>query len=281
MRPQGERELGTRTELKNINSFRFVERAIDFEIERQIDVLESGGEVVQETRLYDPERNETRPMRGKEEAHDYRYFPDPDLPPMVLDDALVDAVRQTLPELPDAKRRRLTDRYGLGADDAQQLTASRETAEYFEAAVDAAGGDAQAKPVANWILGELSSFLNRDGIDIDAAPVEAAMLGGLIRRIADGTVSGKIAKDVFAAMWQGAGDADAVIDQRGLRQITDSAQIETVVDEVLAAHPEQVAQYRAGQQKVFGYLVGQVMKATRGQANPGRVNEILRARLER
>ncbi len=281
VRPQGESELGTRTELKNINSFRFIERALDYEIERQIDVLESGGKVVQETRLYDPERNETRPMRGKEEAHDYRYFPDPDLPPMVLDDAFVEAVGQTLPELPDAKRRRLVDRYGLGADDAQQLTASRETAEYFEAAVNAAGGDGQAKPVANWIVGELSSFLNRDGIDIDVAPVSAALLGGLIRRIDDGTVSGKIAKDVFAAMWQGAGDADAVIDQRGLRQITDSAQIETVVDEVLAAHPEQVAQYRAGQQKVFGYLVGQVMKATRGKANPGQVNVILRTRLER
>ncbi|NIP87811.1 MAG: Asp-tRNA(Asn)/Glu-tRNA(Gln) amidotransferase subunit GatB [Gammaproteobacteria bacterium] len=280
VRREGEAELGTRTEIKNLNSFRFVERALAFEVERQIDILESGGAVVQETRLYDAERNETRPMRSKEEAHDYRYFPDPDLPPMVLEETFIDNVRVSLPELPDAKRERFIAQYHLAESLAGQLTAARETAEYFEAALPTAGESADAKLTANWIVGELSSYLNRDDLSIQDAPVSPAMLGGLMRRVADGTISGKIAKDVFAAMWMGEGDSESIIEQRGLRQITDSGQIARLVDDVLATHQDQLAQYRAGQHKVLGYLVGQVMKAAKGKANPKQVNEILRQRLE-
>ena len=277
VRRRGESALGTRTEIKNLNSFRFVERAIRYEIERQIEVLESGGSVVQETRLYDDARDETRGMRGKEEAEDYRYFPDPDLLPVELAPGYVEQIRESLPELPDARRARFAAEYGLGAEEAGQLTASRATADYFEAAAAAAPGAARA--IANWIVGDLAARLNREDSSIADAPVTAVMLGGLVNRIEDGTISGKIAKEVFDAMWRGEGDADEVIESRGLRQLSDSAAIERLVAEVVAANPDQVAQYRAGREKVLGFFVGRVMKATGGKANPQQVNEILRRHL--
>ena len=276
IRPRGQAHFGTRTELKNLNSFRFVERALRFEVERQIDVLEGGGEVVQETRLYDPERDETRPMRGKEEANDYRYFPDPDLLPVEIDDDMIAALVESLPELPDAKRGRFMEQYGLGHYDAGLLTANRATADYFEAAL-AAGGD--PKLAANWVAGELSGALNRDGVDIAQSPVDAAMLGGLLARIADNTISGKMAKQVFEAMWRGEGDADAIIEAQGLKQITDSGALEKIVDEVVTKNPGQAEQFKAGKGKLLGFFVGQVMKATQGKANPKQVNELLRKRL--
>ena len=277
VRPSGQETLGTRAELKNLNSFRFIEKAIAFEIERQIDILEEGGQVVQETRLYDADRDETRPMRSKEEANDYRYFPDPDLLPLVIEDEQVEQIRQTLPELPDDKHRRFGSEFGLADDDLDQLTADRATADYFEALVDGLGGE--AKLAANWMLGELAAALNRAGLTIEQSKVDPAAMAGLLRRIADKTISGKIAKDVFEAMWEGAGDADAVIRDRGLEQITDDSAIEAAVDQVIAASPEQVQQFRDGKTKVIGYLVGQVMKATQGKANPQQVNEILRNKL--
>ncbi len=279
LRPKGTKTLGTRTELKNINSFRFVERAIAYEIERQTDVLEGSGEVVQETRLYDPNKDETRSMRGKEEAHDYRYFPDPDLPPLEIDEEFIEQVRHSLPELPDAKRTRFKQQYGLSVYDAAVLTATRELADYYEEVVRASGVD--PKLVANWVSGELSGYLNRDNRNVEDSPVSAPMLAGLIKRIADETISGKIAKDVLEAMWNGEGEADAVIAKRGLKQITDAGAIEQVIDQVLNANPKQVEQYRGGQQKVFGYFIGQVMKATGGKANPQQLNELLRRKLDR
>ena len=274
VRPAGQEAFGTRAEIKNINSFRFVERAINFEIERQIDLIESGGEVVQETRLYDADKNETRPMRSKEEANDYRYFPDPDLLPVELDQAFIDAVAATLPELPDARRERFISEYGLSHYDAGVLTASREMAEFFEETVAAADGE--GKLSANWVMGELAGLLNKEGRDITTSPVSPQMLGGMLRRISDGTISGKIAKQVFEAMWAGEGDADAVIEKKGLKQITDTGAIEKIVRDVLANHPGQVEQYKGGQDKLLGFFVGQVMKATQGKANPGEVNKILR-----
>ncbi len=278
VRRDGERKLGTRTELKNLNSFRFLERAINFEIERQIDVLEEGGRVVQETRLYDAERDETRPMRTKEEANDYRYFPDPDLLPVEIDEATIEAVRESLPELPDAKRRRLGEQYGVKADDAAVLSGSRALADYFESVAGAAAGDGQT--VANWVLGELAAALNRDGLDIAASRIGPAQLAQLLDRIVDGTLSGKLAKQVFEAMWAGEGDADAVIEAKGLKQITDTGEIARIVEQVLADNPEQVAQYRDGKTRVIGYFVGQVMKATKGKANPGEVNRLLKSALD-
>jgi aspartyl-tRNA(Asn)/glutamyl-tRNA(Gln) amidotransferase subunit B len=278
VRRRGTQAYGTRTEIKNINSFRFVERAINYEIERQIDVLEGGGSVVQETRLYDADNNETRSMRSKEEANDYRYFPDPDLLPVVIDDDFLEAVAGTLPELPDARRDRFTREYGLSAYDASVLTASRELAEYFERTTEAAGGE--GKLAANWVMGELSGQLNKEGLDITASPVGPRQLGGMLQRINDGTISGKIAKQVFEAMWKGEGDADSVITARGLKQITDVGAIEKMVRDVIEANPKQVQQYRDGQQKVFGFFVGQVMKATGGKANPGEVNRILKQLLD-
>ena len=274
IRPQGQEEYGTRAEIKNINSFRFVERAINYEIERQIDVIESGGKVVQETRLYDADKNETRSMRSKEEANDYRYFPDPDLLPLELDQAFIDAVAKTLPELPDAKRDRFMQEFDLSRYDAGVLTASREMAGYFEKTVAAAGGE--GKLSANWVMGELSGLLNKEGKDITESPVGPDMLGGMLQRITDGTISGKIAKQVFEAMWAGEGDADAVIEKKGLKQITDTGAIEAIVREVLENNPKQIEQYKAGQEKLMGYFVGQVMKATQGKANPGEVNKILK-----
>ena len=277
VRPLGQEELGTRAEIKNLNSFRFIERAIDYEVERQIDLIESGGSVLQETRLYDPGKGETRPMRSKEEANDYRYFPDPDLLPLEIGAAFIERVRAQLPELPDEKKRRFVDEYGLSVYDAGVLTASRELADYFEEAVKAAQG--AAKPVANWVMGELSAALNRNSMDIAASPIAAAALGGLVLRIEDNTISGKAAKEVFEAMWSKQGQADDIIEAKGLKQITDTAAIESVIDEVIANNPRQLEQYRAGREKLLGFFVGQVMKASRGKANPGQVNQILKKKL--
>ena len=277
VRPKGAEKFGIRTELKNLNSFRFVERAINFEIERQIDVLESGGEVVQETRLYDADRNETRSMRGKEEANDYRYFPDPDLLPLVIPEDFVAEVQAGMPELPDAKRERFVRQYGLNDYDAAVLTASRESADYFESLVAAGGGD--PKTAANWVTGELAGALNRDGLEIGQSPVSPQALSALLARIADDTISGKLAKQVFEAMWQGEGDPDSIIEAQGLKQITDSGAIEAIIERIIADNPGQVHQYRAGKEKVMGFFVGQVMKATQGKANPAQVNQLLKDKL--
>ena len=278
MRPKGQAELGTRAEIKNINSFRFVEQAINYEVQRQIMLLESGGMVVQETRLYDANKHETRSMRSKEEANDYRYFPDPDLLPVELDDAFIESVRKTLPELPDARKARFVSEYGLPEYDAGVLTASRELADYYESAVQVAGG--ASKLTANWVMGDLSGALNRDDFDITDSPLSAGALGGLLQRIEDGTISGKIAKQVFEAMWKGEGSADDVIEQQGLKQISDASAIEGIIKEVLDNNPKQIEQYRGGQDKLFGFFVGQVMKATQGKANPKQVNELLRKLLD-
>ncbi len=304
VRPRGQATFGTRAEIKNLNSFRFVEKAIQYEIARQIDLIESGGKVVQETRLYDSDKNETRSMRSKEEANDYRYFPDPDLLPLELDQHFIDAVRGTLPELPDEKAARFARDFGLSAYDAGVLSASRELGAYFEAVVAALGathashggpgmapqglreaGTAQrnathAKLAANWVMGELSSALNRENAEITASRVSPAALSGLLARIVDATISGKIAKDVFEAMWSEGRPADAIIEAKGLRQITDSLEIQGVIDAVIAANPKQLADYRAGKDKLFGFFIGQVMKATGGKANPAQLNELLKAKLD-
>ena len=278
VRRKGEDKFGTRAELKNINSFHFVEKAINYEVERQIDLLESGGTVVQETRLYDSKKNETRSMRSKEEANDYRYFPDPDLLPLEIAADFISEVKQTLPELPDQKRERFMSEFGLSAYDAGVLTASRDLADYYEAVVKAIGGE--AKLAANWVMGELSGALNKDSRELADSPVSAGMLGGLLKRIVDNTISGKIAKEVFEAMWAGEGDADAVIESKGLKQITDSSALEPVIDKVIADNPQQLADYRSGKDKLFGFFVGQVMKATQGKANPQQVNELLKKKLD-
>jgi aspartyl-tRNA(Asn)/glutamyl-tRNA(Gln) amidotransferase subunit B len=277
VRPAGTQKFGTRTEIKNLNSFRFVERAINFEVARQIELLESGRPVVQETRLYDPDKGETRPMRSKEEANDYRYFPDPDLLPLQVDAALIESVRATLPELPDEKAARFGSQYGLSAYDAGVLTASRELAAYYEEVVRAAASD--PKLAANWVMGDLAAALNKEGLEVSAGKLPAARLAELLKRIGDGTISGKIAKEVFEVMWAEGTSADAVIESKGLRQITDSAAILRVIEEVMAKNPAQLAEYRAGKDKLFGFFVGQVMKATGGKANPAQLNELLRSRL--
>ena len=281
LRRPGASEFGTRTEIKNVNSFRFVERAIHSEIERQSDILEDGGVIIQETRLYDAERDETRSMRSKEVANDYRYFPDPDLLPVVLSDETIEAIRASLPELPDAKRERFKEQYGLGDYDARALCDSQAMANYFEDAA-AAGGD--AKLAANWMLSELAAQLNANNIALEQAPVSAQQLGQLIVRIKDNTLSSKMAKQVFDALWQGEGDVDAIIEQRGLKQVSDSGALETLVNEVVANNPDQVAQYRAAdegkQKKLLGFFVGQIMKASKGQANPKLVNELLNKALK-
>ena len=277
IRRHGDKILGTRTELKNINSFRFVERALHHEIERQIAVVEDGGDIIQETRLYDPERDQTRSMRSKEEAHDYRYFPDPDLPPLVISEADLEQLRRELPELPDARLARFISDYDLGADEAVQLTSQKEIADYYENAVTKAGGETRL--TANWINGELMAWLNRCNTAFTDSPVSPTMLGQLVQRIQDKTISGKIAKEVFQAMWNGEGSADEVIASRGLTQITDSSAIEQAVSDIIARFPDQSEQVRAGQEKVIGFLVGQVMKATSGKANPQAVNDILRKKL--
>ena len=270
--------FGTRCEIKNVNSFRFVEKAIDYEIERQIRAIENGERITQETRLYDAAANKTRTMRSKEDAEDYRYFPDPDLPPIRITTAEFDTLRAALPELPDARRARYIDALGLTPYDAGKLTEDRATSDYFEAVLGALPG--QAKLAANWVNGELAAALNEAQIDLAASRIAAADLAALLARIVDGTVSGKIAKDVFAAMWAGEGSADAIIDAKGLRQISDSGAIGRMLDEVLAQFPDQVAKCRGGDAKLFQFLVGQAMKATKGKANPAQVNELLRERLD-
>lgn len=276
VRPTGQQELGTRTELKNLNSFRFVEKAINFEIERQIDLIEDGGEVKQETRLYDSDRDETRPMRSKEEANDYRYFPDPDLLPLVLDDEFLAAVKASLPELPEAKAERFAADYQLSAADIEVLTVSRDTADFFETVAKASN---DAKLTANWVNGELSAALNRDNVDLAQSRVSADALVGLLERIKDQTISGKIAKEVFASMWESGESADAIIAAKGLQQITDSDELEALVDKVIADNPSQAEEYRGGKDKLLGFFVGQVMQATQGKANPGQVNQLLKAKL--
>ena len=280
VRPVGQKELGTRAEIKNINSFKFLDKAINYEIERQIDVIETGGVVVQETRLYDSNKNETRSMRSKEEANDYRYFPDPDLLPVELDDALIQQIADSLPELPDIKKARFKSEYGLNDSDADQLTCSVEVADYFEQ-VNKLCGD--SKLTANWINGDLMAALHKADIEFSASPMTAELFGGLLKRVTDNTISGKIAKQVFEAIWNGEGDADAVIEAKGLKQITDSGAIEKIVDDVIANNPQQVENYRGAEEdkrpKMLGFFVGQVMKASQGKANPQQVNQLLRDKL--
>lgn len=277
IRPRGQQEYGTRTELKNINSFRFVERAMEYEIERQIDILEDGGTITQETRLYDSDKHETRSMRSKEEAHDYRYFPDPDLPPIVLEESFIEGVRETLPELPTAKKQRFESEYKLSADDAAVLTASRETADFFETTLNAT--QASSKIVSNWMMGELFANLNKSELDINESPISPAQLALLLDRVSDNTLSGSAAKQVFASLWDKEGGVDQIIESKGLKQITDTGAIEAVVDEVIASAPEQVQQYKDGNDKVIGFLVGQVMKKSKGKANPQMANQMLKEKL--
>jgi aspartyl-tRNA(Asn)/glutamyl-tRNA(Gln) amidotransferase subunit B len=277
VRRKGAEKYGTRAEIKNLNSFRFVEKAINYEVERQIELLESGGKVVQETRLYDPDKGETRSMRSKEEANDYRYFPDPDLLPVALDETFISGVRSSLPELPDQKAARFSSQYGLSAYDAGVLTASRELAAYYEEV--AREVPTEPKLAANWVMGELAAALNKEGLEIGSGKLPAARLAGLLKRIADQTISGKIAKEVFEAMWASGGTADAIIEEKGLKQITDSSAIERAIDEVMAKNPGQLADYRSGKDKLFGFFVGQVMKATGGKANPAALNELLKKKL--
>lgn len=282
IRPTGQTEYGTRTELKNLNSFRFVEQAINIEIERQIDIIESGGKIAQETRLYNPDKNETRAMRSKEEANDYRYFPDPDLLPVVIDKEFIDEIRKNLPELAEQTCQRFIKKYGISEDDAGFLTTSRDIAEYFDATAKASPGT--AKLSANWVKGELSAALNRENKNFSESPVSPENLAGMTRRIDDRTISGKIAKEVFNAMWNGEGSADEVIEKKGLKQVTDSGTIEKIVDEVIKESSAQVEQYRSSpadkRGKLIGYFVGQVMKKSQGKANPQQVNQLLKQKLE-
>jgi aspartyl-tRNA(Asn)/glutamyl-tRNA(Gln) amidotransferase subunit B len=278
VRAVGAEKLGTRCEIKNLNSFRFMEKAIEYEVRRQIELIEDGGKVVQETRLYDPDRAETRPMRSKEDAHDYRYFPDPDLLPLVVSEDLLNEVRAGLPELPEQRRTRFIRDYGLSPYAAAQLTQSREHAEFFESA--ASGGGAQiATLIANLMSTSVSAALNAENLDIAQSKIGPVQLRGLVERIDDQTISGKIAKDVFDAIWNGEGDADKIIDTRGLKQISDAGAIEKIVDGVLQANTRLVADYKAGKEKAFNALVGQVMKASQGKANPGQVNDVLKRKL--
>ncbi|OMG56249.1 aspartyl/glutamyl-tRNA amidotransferase subunit B [Azonexus hydrophilus] len=279
VRPKGQAEFGTRREIKNLNSFRFLKEAIDFEVQWQINEIEEGRKIQQATVLFDPDSGETRMMRSKEDAHDYRYFPDPDLLPLIIDEAWMARVRSELPELPQQKRERFVGELGLSVYDAAMLTASQEISEYFESTV-AVAGEASAKPCANWVMVDLAGRLNKDGVDIAAAAVSPQQLGGLILRIADNTISNNIAKKVFEALWLGEGaTADEVIEKQGLKQITDSAAIESLVDEVLAANAANVAEFKAGKEKAFNALVGQVMKAAKGKANPQQVNDLLKKKL--
>jgi len=282
VRPAGTETLGTRCEIKNLNSFRFLERAIEFEVRRQIEIIEDGGRIVQETRLYDPDKDETRSMRSKEDAHDYRYFPDPDLLPLEVSVALLEEIRAALPELPADKQQRFVTRHGITAHDASVLTNSRELSEYFESA--AQGADAKtAKLCANWITGYLYARLNDENLEIEQSKIDSAQLRRLVERIADGAISGSTAKDVFDAIWageaSGADAADSIIKNKGLQQISDTGAIEKIVDEVIRANLQQVADYKAGKEKAFNSLVGQAMKATKGKANPQQVNEILKRKL--
>ena len=277
VRRKGAEKFGTRAELKNLNSFRYVEKAINLEVARQIDILESGGKVIQETRLYDADKDETRSMRSKDEANDYRYFPDPDLLPVVIEESFIEQVRASLPELPNQKALRFQQQHGLSAYDAGVLTASAEMAAFYESVVALVPSD--PKLVANTVMGDFSASLNKDNLDIANSRVSAAQLGVLVSRIVDNTISGKLAKEVFEAMWTEGLDADAVIESRGLRQITDSGAIEAVIDAIMAANPKQLADYRSGKDKLFGFFVGQAMKATDGKANPALLNDLLKSKL--
>ena len=268
-------EFGTRCEIKNVNSIRHVMQAIEHEAARQVEVIEDGGEIKQETRLWDPRANETRSMRSKEEAHDYRYFPDPDLLPLELEQSWVDELKATLPELPDAKKHRFIEQYGLSVYDAAVLVADRTAADFFETV--AKGRD--SKLAVNWVTTELFGVLNKEGRDIGDSPVSAENLGGLIDLIADNTISGRIAKDVFAEMVASGKTADAIVEEKGLKQVSDTGAIETMIDEVLAANQDKVEEYRGGKDKLFGFFVGQVMKASQGKANPGVVNQLLKSKL--
>lgn len=281
VRRVGAEKYGIRCEIKNLNSFRFIEKAINYEVARQIELIEGGGTVQQQTRLYDPDKGETRALRSKEEANDYRYFPDPDLLPVVLDEATIDSIRATLPELPDEKAARLVQDYELPAYDAGVLSSSREIAGYYETVTRHMSGDARAnaKLAANWVIGELSAALNKDGLEIADSKVSAESLAQLLARINDNTLSGKLAKEVFEAMWMDGKGADEIIEARGLKQITDTGAIEKVIDEVMAANPKQLADYRSGKDKLFGFFVGQVMKITAGKANPAQVNDLLKQKL--
>jgi aspartyl-tRNA(Asn)/glutamyl-tRNA(Gln) amidotransferase subunit B len=282
VRPVGQKEYGTRCEIKNLNSFRFLEEAINYEVRRQIELIEDGGSVVQETRLYDPDKKETRSMRSKEDAMDYRYFPDPDLPPLAIAQEWIDRVKASLPELPGAMRERFVNDYQLSEYDAMVLTQSKAMAAYFEAVVAATGKD-QAKPAANWLMGDVSSTLNREGIDIAASPVSAEQLSLLLKRIADGTISNKIAKEVFGSMWEAQSSSsaltDEIIESKGLKQISDTGALEKIVDEVLAANAKSVEEYKAGKEKAFNALIGQAMKASKGKANPAQLTELLKKKL--
>ena len=276
IRPWGQEELGTRAELKNINSFRFIKEAIEYEIDRQAELIEDGGKVVQETRLFDSNTGVSRSMRGKEEAHDYRYFPDPDLVPLVVDEFWIESTRKTLPELPESKFKRYTEQLGLPEYDAGVLVAEKDVAEYFEACVDLFD---DAKTCANWVMGELARRLNDNNLTITEAPISPELLVGILKRITDKTISGNIAKKVFETMWQSGKDADTIIEEQGLKQVTDTGEIEKIVDEVIAANPGQVEEYRGGKDKLIGFFVGQVMQRSNGKANPGMVNELLKKKL--
>ncbi|MFT4590715.1 MAG: aspartyl-tRNA(Asn)/glutamyl-tRNA(Gln) amidotransferase subunit B [Gammaproteobacteria bacterium] len=276
VRPMGQEELGTRTELKNINSFRFVERAINFEIQRQIDLIEDGGRVTQETRLYDPDKDETRSMRSKEEANDYRYFPDPDLLPVVIDDDFIAAIKAALPELPEARATRFAESFGLKSAQIETLVGDVDMAAYFEQVV---GEGADPRLAANYVLGDLTGALNKDSLEIAVSKISAVDMAELIKRVMDNTISGKIAKEVFEAMWNGEGGADEVIESKGLKQITDTGAIEAAVDQVIADNPQQVEEFKGGKEKVLGFFVGKVMQLTQGKANPGQVNKLLRDKL--
>jgi aspartyl-tRNA(Asn)/glutamyl-tRNA(Gln) amidotransferase subunit B len=282
VRPVGQQEFGTRCEIKNLNSFRFMEEAIHYEVRRQIELIEDGGKVVQATRLWDPDRKETREMRTKEDAQDYRYFPDPDLPPLVIAPEWIERVKNDMPELPAAMRARFVGDYGLPEYDANVLTSAQEMATYYEAVVAKAGKE-NAKAAANWMMGDVSSTLNREGVSINEAPVEASQLALLLARIADGTISNKAGKEVFAAMWEAKSLdenlADIVIEQKGLKQISDTGALEAIVDEVLAANAKSVEQYRAGKEAAINALIGQAMKASKGKANPAQVTELLKKKL--
>jgi len=277
VRPVGQKELGTRAELKNINSFKFVEKAINIEIERQIDVIEAGGQVVQETRLYDSVNNETRSMRSKEEANDYRYFPDPDLLPVEIDETLKAEIKVNLPELPTAKKQRFQDSYNLDSETANNLTSSRQLADFYETVITESGSD--IKLCTNWVMGDLAGALNKAGLNISQSPIDAIHLAGLLKRISDNTISGKIAKQVFEILWQGLATTDEIIEKEGLKQITDTGEIEVIIDKIIADNTPQVKQYRNGKEKVFGFFVGQVMKKTQGKANPADVNKMLKKKL--
>jgi len=276
IRPVGQKEFGTRTELKNINSFKFLEKAINLEVERQQDILEDGGRVIQETRLYDADKNETRSMRSKEEANDYKYFPDPDLLPVEVTDELLEQIKQELPELPHQKKARYIESLGLSDYDADVITSSKAIADYYERMISS---NSNAKLCANWVMGELSGALNKEQLDISQSPISPEELSLLVERISDNTISGKIAKDVFKALWNQEGSVDQIIDSKGLKQITDTGEIEKIIEEVISNNSAQVDQYRSGNEKILGFFVGQIMKATNGKANPKQVNDILREKL--